>query len=252
MQQTHNPFKLLPTRVTKMNNEGQIGLFEAVCIATFIITTKVFYTSPGIIVKTVGTASWYATLISCAVSLLFFFLIYLLMKRFQGKNIIEIFQIVLGKFIGKLLAISFCATFSISVLCYLMAFEYTMGSENLSGMFQLSRTIYFNRFFQRLESIFLFVWVISSVISASISFYIPISIYCKTFKISNHKPLILPFAFLLFVVTILPNSLSEILEINLLFIRQYSMLFVYFVPAIVLIISLLLGKKGDKLNAKKN
>ncbi|PYG87399.1 spore germination protein (amino acid permease) [Ruminiclostridium sufflavum DSM 19573] len=369
-----------------MSSEGQIGLFEAICISSFIITTKIFYTSTSFIVKEVGTASWYTTLLSCAVSLFFFFLIYLLMKRFEGNNIVEIYELVLGKFLGKLISICFCAygifyagstlrefvemikafnlpytppsvimalfigvvclivyfglngisrisvisffpviagfitilvltypeydadylkpylgyginktlitgvlrssaydeffiltviinsihglknfkkagvislliagiSFGISVACYLMVFGYKIGSENLSGMFELARVIYYNRFLQRLESIFLFTWVISSVVSVSISFYLPISIYCKAFRINRHKPLIFPFSFLLFLVAILPDNLTEVLQMNLLVIRQYSMFFIYLVPVAVLIISLITRKRGAALNAQKN
>jgi spore germination protein KB len=368
-----------------LNSEGKISVFEAICITTFIITTKIFFTSPSYLVKHAGTASWYCTIISCITSIIFFLLIYLLMKRFIGKNIVEIFEIVLGKYFGKLLSLLFCAyglyysgsnlrefvemikaynlpysppsvifsifiatvclityfglngisrisviyfypviagfililllaspnydvdylkpylgyglgnsltigflrssayeevfiltiiinsmqsikafkksgiisliiagiAFSISLICYLMTFGYIMGSENLSGIFQLSKIIYFNRFFQRLESVFLFIWVISSVIAASISFYITIIIYCKTFNIQEHKPLILPFAALLFLVAILPNSLSEVIDINLVLIRQYSLFLVYFIPVLVLLLSLILKKNGGKANVYK-
>jgi spore germination protein KB len=376
----------LEVRVMSVINEGKISVYEAICITTFLITTKIYFTSISVLVRMAGTAAWYTTWVSCAVSIVFFLIIYQLMKRFPDKNLIDIFEIVLGKYIGKGISLLSCAyivyyvgsnlreflemikvynlpytppsiilvmyvsvvcliayfgfngisrisiisilpvmfgfflilvlaspnyhtdylkpylgyglknsigigilrssayeevlllalimnnlhglkdfkkagiislviagvMFGIAYICYLMTFEYTVGSENLSGLFQLSKSIYFNRYFQRLESIFLFGWVISSVVAAAISFYMSISIYSKVFNISNYRPLIVPFAFMIYLVSILPNSLSEVMDINLLFIRQYSLFFVYGIPILVLTISLILGKKGENRNAKKS
>jgi spore germination protein KB len=368
-----------------MIKEGKFGTFEAVCLTTLVLSTKDFYTSIRVLIKTTSTAAWYATLLSCTSSIIMFLFIYLLMKRFPGKNLIEVFEAVTGKVIGKILSVIFCAYFiyycgsnlreflemikaynlpytppsqilfafllavivlsyigidgiarlsllaffpiviglatilisaypiynfnylfplggygvgqtihqgllrssaydeaiilaiiinsvhglknfrkagvislilsgviiSISVLCDIMAFAYTQGSENLSDLFQLSRLIYFNRFFQRVESIFLFIWVIASIITVSAAFYIAISVYCKAFKISNHKPLLLPCAFLTFMVTLLPENLSETVERNILFIRGYSVFVVYLIPILVLIASLVFGKKGEKEKVEK-
>lgn len=368
-----------------MNKEGKFGLFEAVCLTTLVLITKNFYTSIRVLIKATGTAAWYTTLLSCATSMILFLFLYLLMKRFPARNLIEIFEDVTGKVVGKILALIFCGYFvyyagsnlreflemikaynlpytppslilfafmlavivlayigidglarlsyisffpiiiglvlilvlaypyysidyifpiggygisktlyqgffrgsaydevvilaiiinsvhglkifkkaglislglagaiiSVSIFCDLMAFAYTQGSENLSSLFQLSRTIYFNRYFQRIESVFLFIWVIASIITVATAFYTAVSVYCKAFKIGNHKPLILPFTFLTFMVALLPENLTETVEINILLIRQYSMFVVYLIPILVLVVSFILGKKGEKTKVEK-
>lgn len=366
-----------------MNSEGKIGTYEAICFTSLVMINKIFFTSVGGIVYQTGTAAWYATLISCLVTLLFFAFIYLLFKRFPGKDIIQIYETVLGKFPGKMIALVICgfvvfnagstlrefvemikvynlpftptsiiivtflsvsiiisyfgfqtlaricalcfiptiiglglilllaapaydpnllkpylgygpvtsmeygfmrssayfefillgfainavgghksykkigiysiiiagAVFSISLLCYLMTFGYTVGGENISGIFELSRSIYFNRFIQRVESIFLFTWVISSVISTTASYYFGLLIYSKVFTIKDHKPLLIPFAILVFIVAILPASMQVVSQVNLVFLRQYSM-FVIYVPAIlILLIAIIFRKKGRLKNA---
>lgn len=368
-----------------MIKEGKFGLHEAVSLMTMVIITKMFYTSIRVLIKTTGTAAWYTVIISSGLSMLAFYLVYLLMKRFQGYDLVEIFQKVTGKVIGKTLALAFSVyfiyyagsnlreflemikaynlpytspslilfafiasviilaylgletiarvsrsvfyviiigvililllaypiynvdrifpigghgiktslytglfrvsaydeviilafiinsihgiknfkkagyisliialfTIGASIFCSIIAFEYPSSAENLSSLFQLSRVIYFNRFFQRIESVFLFIWVMASLITVATSFYMSLSIYCKAFKLDNYKPLLLPCAFLTFMVSILPESLSEITESNIVFIREYSVFFVYGVPILVLLISLILGKKGGKLKNEK-
>jgi len=365
--------------------EGNFGITEAVALTTIVLITKAFYTSIRVLVEATSTSAWYATMISCGISILLFLLVYLLMKRFPNKELIEIFEIVTGKFIGKILALVFSAYFvyyagsslrefvemikayvlpytppsaiifvflgvvvffayvglegiarmsyvsliiiliglalilvlplpfynvdnlfplagyslqstlyaglirtsaysdviflaffinaihgvkqfkkvglislalsgaiiSLTILCSLLAFEYVQASENLSTLFQLSRIIYFNRFFQRVDSIFIFIWVVASIMNVALVFYMAASIFCKTFKISNHRPSLLPFAFFTFTVTLLPESLSEVVERNVLFLRQYSIFITYLIPILVLLLALIRGKKGEKIKVEK-
>lgn len=368
-----------------MIKEGKFGLLEAICLTTLVIVPKIFYTSPMAITRDLGTAAWYGTIISCITSILFFMLLCLLMKRFPGKNLVEVFEASIGKLLGKAAAIIFCGyflyycgvnvreflemlkafnlpytppsiilfaflsivalsafyglegvsrlayisflpvmiglltilvltstyynldlikpylghglgktlftgfvrssaysevvilaiiinsihglknfkkaglisliisgiIFSLTVFCYIVTFGYSVGSENVSGVYSMSRLIYFSRFFQRVESIFLFFWVISSLVTISAVFYIALSTYCKTFNISNHKPLIIPFSFLTFMIALLPNNISETIQYHVIFVRQYSGIILYGLPLFALMVSIVLGRKGDKVKHEK-
>lgn len=362
-----------------MTNERKFGTAEAVYLTTLVIASKAFYTSIRVMIKITGTAAWYMTIVSCLTSIIFFLLISLVMKRFPGKNLVEIFELVTGRFFGKILTLMFSAyfvyyagsslreflemikaynlpytppsliifafmavvvvlayiglegmarfasvifypvligialilflaypyynvralfpiggygiaetlksgffrssaydeviilafiinsidgvkkfrkvgvlslfisgiVFASNCLCNIMAFDYTMSSENVSDLFQLARVIYFSRFFQRIESIFLFIWILASLITVGLAFYIAISSFCKAFKISNHRPLILQFAFLTFMVTLLPEGLIQLAKTNIVVLREYSMILVYGIPVLILFISVIFGKRGD-------
>jgi len=138
------------------------------------------------------------------------------------------------------------AVFSICLACVLAAFQYTAGGEYISGMNHLSRIIYYSRFFQRVEAIFLFVWVFASVIAVSATFYIALSSYCRVFNITNHRPLLMPFLFLTFAFSSLPKNMAEIIDIYVRFIRGYSLFLIVLAPVLVLLIAMLMGKRGGK------
>ncbi len=361
-----------------MVKEGKIGSFEAFCMFIFFLSTKIFFTNTSVIIQLAGTAAWYITLISCTTSILFFLLLYRLIKKFPNKNIVDIFKEVFGNILGSVITFIFFAYalfysasvlrefvemikaynlpytppsiiifllltvtsiylfiglegiskisvlafypvllgtllllllglpqyephyvmpllgygakhslwigllrssayseifflsviipslkdsktfkkvgissllftglfFSLCLILIIMAFHYTAASENLSNIFTLSRSIYYNRFLQRVESIFLFIWIIASVLNVSISAYIALSLYCKNFRIKNHRPLIPSFAILLFLLTLLPKNLSEVIHINLMILKQHSLFFIYSVPVIALLLTVLL-KKGS-------
>lgn len=371
---------------TMGNSDGSFGTYEAICLTSIMMITKIFYTSIPVIIDIEGTSGWFGTIISCTMSLILFSFIYLLMKRFPKKDITQIFEAVVGRFAGKLLTLAFSSyilfyaasslrefiemikaynlpytppsvlifgfiavcsivayyglegiarisaiffvpvvaalifivllaspnydidymkpylgygvratvitgllrcsaydevvilafiinsihglksfkragyssilisglTFSSIILCNVLAFTYNGGRENLSGLFELSRAIYFSRFVQRLEPIFLFAWVISSLITVSIAFYLSISLYTKAFRIPGHRPLIFPFSFILFMVALIPKNLSEVVQVNIHFIRQYSGFFVYLVPIMILLIAAIFRKRGELSDAEKD
>jgi hypothetical protein len=68
-----------------MLKEGKFGAAEAVCLVTITCTVKIFFTSPAVLVRHVGTAAWYVTLISAITALIGFSFIYLLLSVFQVK-----------------------------------------------------------------------------------------------------------------------------------------------------------------------
>ncbi len=369
-----------------MIKEGKIGTREAVFLSILVLISKAFYTSVEIIISVLGTAAWYGTLISCATTLVFFMFLYLLMKRFPGKELVDIFDLVTGRIIGKALSLIFVLyfiyyagsnlreflemikaynfpytppsfivipfmvvvavmayvglegiarlaavsfypivlgifiililanpfyepgsifpiggyglektfkvgflrssayseiillafiinslhgiksfrktgiisiistgiIFSTTAMCSLMVFQYTQAKENLSVLFQIARTIFYNRFLQRIETVFLFAWILVSLINIGAAFYISLTTFCKAFRVESHRPLIFPFVFLVYMVTFYPESITEVKQVNIAFIRSYSMTILYTIPLLVLLLSLVLGKKGEKIkNAKR-
>ncbi|NLB79807.1 MAG: endospore germination permease [Clostridiaceae bacterium] len=80
-----------------MLKEGNFGYHEAISLLVITILAKTFFTSPAILVEIVGTAGWYMTLVSVLIAIFAFMFLYLLLKRFPNKNIMEIADLVLGK-----------------------------------------------------------------------------------------------------------------------------------------------------------
>ena len=299
-----------------MIKEGKFGPQEAISLITITIVTRVFFTSPSVITRIVGTAGWFMTLISATTAMASFTITYLLLKRWPDKNLIEIYEISLGKYIGfffsATLSISFIidsggvlrefsevmkvyvlplsppsyimglflfgvivmstlgletqarfarlvaptlligmiivlllanqnyqvhriqpifgyglktvvfhgilrnsvygytiiaaiiagslqgikhikkigytsiilsgVLISVSLLCFTLTFPYFVAQEVTSPLYQMVSLIDYGRFFQRLDSLFLFVWNISTLIAVTIEVYISASIYCKMLK----------------------------------------------------------------------
>lgn len=359
-----------------MIKEGKFGVQESISLISIIIVSKIFYSSPSVISRYVGTSTWYMTLISGITAAIAFTFIYLLLKRFPGKNIIEIFEIVLGKVIGPVFSgiltiwmIFYASTLlrefvdvlkvyvlplspvyyivglfmlgviilsyvgletivrtgklfvytvlvgylllivlswqnydfhrmfpiwgygfkntaihgilrsstygdviilaviagslqgvshirkagyisilistlliSISFAAFTLAFPYYTLQEVTAPMYELATLIDYGRFFNRLDPIFLFIWIVSSLVSITAIFYISTSIYCKMFSIQEIKPVILPFAVIIFTAAIIPPNAPSVILGNVHFAREYGWAVSFLLPIITLVVAKLRKK----------
>lgn len=362
-----------------MIKEGKIGVQEAVWLTTIAISAKVFFASPAILSELVGNTGWYMTLISALVAFIGFIFIYLLLKRFPGKEIAEIFDLAVGRFIGfalsgilalYMLFVSFTriaefneviktyvfplspnwyiigiyiacvfvmctlglesiarfskltiflmlsgfviiialgtqnyhmnnlfpifgkgpdkilvngiarssvygeviilAVFarslqgmkhikkegmisialsallvSLSLLSYTLTFPYYTAKEITSPMYEMATLIDYGRFLQRVEQLFLFIWIISTLISTTIVFYSFIYIFCKIFKMQDKKPILLGGSIILYAMALMHKDISTIFLVNVQFMRYYGSFVIFVLPLITLIIARIRKQGAD-------
>ncbi len=367
-----------------MIKEGKIGLQEAICLVVIATGNRVFFTAPTVLARAVGNTGWYMSIISNAVTLVSFTFIFLLLKRFPGKDILEIYKISLGRFIGTVFSFIYAGSFltatgvllreffemlksyvfqntpisylngamvllvsltgilgleaiaraakltamttlfgftallllsiqnykisnlfpilgygigktlwegvtrssafseviilaviagslqgiqnikkagflsillsgavvSIGIFCLTLVFPYYSFQELTAPLYTLATLINYGAFFQRLDPAFLFMWMMITGISSSIVFYCAVSSFCKTFRLQDKRPVILPMAVLLFAVTMIPPDLPSVVNEYIEILRLYPILLFYVLPLITLVIALLRKKKGVRIHVK--
>lgn len=365
-----------------MIKEGKFGAQEAVWLTTIAISAKVFFSSPAALAGLVGNAGWYMTILSAVIALIGFLFIYLLLKRFPGKDLAEIFDLSLGRFIGFIFSgivamyllfiaitrlsefnevmrvyvfplspnwyiIAFCiigifvlsrlglesiARFSkllvylmlagfvivlalgmqnyhinniypilgygldktmtmgivrssvygeviilaifagsfqgvkyikkegiisiglsallicVSLLAFTLTFPYYTAQEITAPMYEMASLIDYGRYLQRVEPIFLFIWIISTLISTTIVFYSFVWLYCKMCRIQDKNPIILGSAVILFAGTLMHKDIASVIFGNVRFIRSYGSIPIFILPLLALIVAVF-RKKGAKENA---
>lgn len=361
-----------------MIKEGKIGVQEAVCLVIIAASNRVFFTAPTIVVQSAGTAGWYMSLIADITSIIFFTFIYLLLKRFPGRGLLEIFNITFGKFIGFLLSFVYSGSFlaataillrefyeilksfalpntpisilngtmiaviavsvfwgletiarvaklgaffmlfiyllllilsiqnfnfsnlfpilgygigntafqgitrssafsevivlaifagslqgashikkagyislilsglmvSLGIFCMQLIFPYYAFEEQVAPLYTLSTLIKYGSFFQRMDPAFLMLWLIVTVISSSIIFYSTVSSYCKTFRLQDKRPVIIPMSVILFVLTMIPEDLASVIYNYIEILRVFPIFLFYILPLAALITAIMRKKKG--------
>lgn len=134
-----------------------------------------------------------------------------------------------------------------SVTSLLLMFPFLPSTEQVMPLYLLTRYIEFGRFFQRLDAIFLLIWIISVISYLSIISSFSLAIFKKITNIQHTKPLVLLFALILFDVSLFPNNL---IQIRLLtnFVYKYLVLSISFLicPLILILANIKLKKQKKK------
>ncbi|MCX7746514.1 MAG: spore germination protein [Clostridia bacterium] len=360
-----------------MIKEGKIGVSEAVSLVVIATSNRVFFTAPTVVEQFTGTAGWYMSILSNAVTILFFTFIYLLLKRFPGKDLLEIFHISFGRIIGFLFSIVYASSFlaacgillrefyemlksfilpntpisvlngamvvmvivavflgletiartaklaaffaligylallilaaeyfklsnlfpilgygmdntikegitrssayseviilavfagslqgvrhikkagylslilsgllvSISIFCMQLIFPFYTFQEQTAPLYTLATLIKYGTFFQRLDPAFLTLWVVTTIISSSVVFYCAVSSYCKTFRMQDRRPVIIPMGILVYAVAMIPADFPSVISVYIELLRTYPIFLFYILPMAALITSIVRKKK---------
>ena len=97
-----------------------------------------------------------------------------------------------------------------SVTTLLLMFPLIASNEEILPLYLASRFIEFGRFFQRLDAVFVFIWIISMTSYLSIAFHFATSIFQKISNLQSSKWIIGLFASIAFGLGLLPQNLHQI------------------------------------------
>lgn len=150
----------------------------------------------------------------------------------------------------KIAIISVISTGVFILLCVatlLLMFSFFITTDEIMPLFSAARHIEFGIFFQRFESVFLLLWIISFCCYLSITCKFSAHIFTKMFNLSNMKLILNTFAILIFVIALLPKNyaISNYFETN---IYRYLRIAIGFILGIsILILANIKRKKvGEK------
>ncbi len=150
----------------------------------------------------------------------------------------------------KIAVISVIATGLFIFLCVatlLFMFSFFITTDEVMPLFSAARYIEFGTFFQRFESVFLLIWIISFCCFLSITCKFSTNIFNKMFNLSDMKAMSNIFILLIFALSLLPQNyaIANFLETN---IYRYLRIAVGFILGITILILANIKKKkvGEK------
>lgn len=124
-----------------------------------------------------------------------------------------------------------------SILCYTMAFSYEISGISLSPILQMIKQVYFGRFFQRFEAIFLFVFVILAILCISTYLYTTAHLCASALHLRHVRYAVLPVGLLSFWGAMLPVDMAQVMQVYLAFLRQHSGWMTMVAPVVVLLLA---------------
>lgn len=133
------------------------------------------------------------------------------------------------------------------VATLLLMFSFFITTDEIMPLFSAARHIEFGSFFQRFESLFLLIWIISFCCYLSIACRLASLIFNKMFNLSDVNPVLNIFVTLIFAITLLPKNydISIFFKTN---IYRYLRILIGFVMGTVILFlaNIKKGKEGEK------
>ncbi len=136
------------------------------------------------------------------------------------------------------------------ILCVatlLFMFSFFINTNEITPLYNATRYIEFGTFFQRLESIFLLIWILAYACYLSITSKFSMSIFKKLTHIETKKPLIDIFGLFIFALALFPKNyaISDKFETE---VYPYLVLGITFFLGITILILANLLKRKQKTN----
>jgi spore germination protein KB len=107
---------------------------------------------------------------------------------------------------------------SLANVIYVMTFGTVVAAEKPLPFFEMARLIYINKYVQRLEAIFIILWVIAGVLGIAVSLYGSLYIIARLFKLPSISPLLLPLGLIMTqVASMLPDAAAVVIVASTVF-----------------------------------
>jgi hypothetical protein len=124
--------------------------------------------------------------------------------------------------------------FTLTMAIYEMVFPYPSAVTLLPyPLYMLARIIYYGRFLQRVEAIFIFIWVFSLLVTISSLFYGATLSLARGLKLPVYQPLLFPLAILVYSVNFLIPNFPAGAWLDSHVLHNYSFIVAFGLPALV-------------------
>ena len=135
----------------------------------------------------------------------------------------------------------------ISILALFMTFPFITQTDETLSVYLVTRLISFGKFFQRVDAIFIFVWILIVISFISFNLYIVSHIIKKTFKLKFSRELVYPIATLVFSIGLMFKDVSAIKYVTRYIYRYYGFILVFIVSFLLLLLAYIKKKRQTKL-----
>lgn len=138
----------------------------------------------------------------------------------------------------SIIAISISAIYLfLSIFCILLSFSSAYIYDQLFSLYTLTRRITLGSFLQRVDAIFILIWIINNFCFTSIGFFYITNIFQKLTKIKDPKQILYSIAMLTFASCLIFNNIADIKQFALYFYKYYSFPLIFIVSFFILLLA---------------
>ncbi len=133
---------------------------------------------------------------------------------------------------GVLLLVAF-------LLVYHMVFAPTETAKLSSPIYSVARLIHIGRFVQRIESIYIFIWVSAAVLKMSITTWAATYILTYTFDWPTYRPIIPAIGLLCWAVSLFPSDVISVVRTEYSTVMTWSWVVIFVLPLVFLLVGMM-------------
>ena len=130
-----------------------------------------------------------------------------------------------------------------SIICLLMVFPFISFSDEMLSIYLLTRLIEFGNFFQRVDAIFILIWILSFLSFLSITVSFINKILKKLALLKNHRQMTFSICSIIFSIALFFTNIASIKYIQNVILKYVVILLVFIISLIILIFANLKFKK---------
>lgn len=131
----------------------------------------------------------------------------------------------------------------LSVICLIMMFPFISFTDEMLSIYLLTRLIEFGKFFQRVDAIFVLIWILSAFSFLAITIEFINRILKKLAKLKTHKEMAYSISAIIFSLALAFGNLADMKHMQNVMLRYFVIILVFVISLIVLILANLKLKK---------
>lgn len=130
-----------------------------------------------------------------------------------------------------------------SLICM---FSFITTENEIMPIYLASRYIEFGTFFQRVDALFLLIWILEVSLYLNVVVMLSIKIFKKITNIENSSNMIYPICMLVFCFSLIPRNLADVNTFNETFYKNITLYFVIITSLVILILANIKNKIKNK------
>ncbi|MBP2635930.1 MAG: spore germination protein (amino acid permease) [Firmicutes bacterium] len=154
------------------------------------------------------------------------------MQNIQTFKWASIFGVTSGLFIK-----------SLTLFIFTMVFGVATASEKTLPFFEMSRLVYINRYFQRIEALFIILWVIGGLLGISLGLYMGTFLITRLLKLPALQPLIPLSAYIVAQMAMVPPDIATVIRLDNYLISHFYTATLFIITLVLLIAAFVKSKK---------
>jgi len=153
------------------------------------------------------------------------------------------------KKIGIISIIIYFAYLMMGIIALLFLIPSITNINNTLSIYILARRVSFGEFIQRIDAIFILIWVMSIFSYLAVIMYCILNAFKKVTMIKNNTAMVFCFSAFMYIISMMPANISDQNYFENTFYKYMSIIFVFFITFGILIAGFIKKKhelkKGD-------